>query len=164
MIWVACKMPWWRPSLCLIAILLVEACSRPSSSAHHDGRDLPGLPRLTIANFRPQIRDRVQKAYDDVEAKPQDPEANGRMGMLLQAFSQFESAELCYQRARILDPKRFQWAYYLGLTQSLDGKNEDASRTLQDAVRLDPQYLPARLKLAEVLLTLGRMDESQKIC
>ena len=153
-----------RSWLCLIAILLVEACSRPSSSARRDERDLPALPRLTIANFRPQIRDRVQKAYQDVEAKPRDAEANGRMGMLLQAFSQFESAELCYQRARMLDPKRFQWAYYLGLTQSLDGKNAEASRTLQDATLLDPQYLPARMKLAEVLLTLGRLDESQRIC
>jgi tetratricopeptide (TPR) repeat protein len=158
------KMPYWCSSLCLIAILFVQACSFPSSSTRHDQRGLPDLPRLTIANFRPQIRERVEKAYDDVKARPKDPEANGRMGMLLQAFSQFESAELCYQRARILDPNRFQWAYYLGLTQSLDGKNDKASRALQDATRLDPQYLPARLKLAEVLLALARLDESQAIC
>ena len=151
----------WR--LCLIAILLAEACSRPSSSARNS-RELPDVPRLTIANFRPQIRDRVQKAYDDVHARPKDAEANGRMGMLLEAFSQFESAEIFYRRARILDPKRFQWAYYLGLTEALDGKNEEAARSLQDASALDPQYLPARLKLAEVLLTLGRLDESEGAC
>jgi tetratricopeptide (TPR) repeat protein len=147
-----------RSSLCLVSILVLGACS-----ARHE-RDLPDLPRLTIANFRPQIRDQVQKAYDDVKARPKDAESNGRLGMLLQAFSQFESAELCYRRARILDPNRFQWAYYLGLTQSLDGKNEEASRNLRDATRLDPQYLPARLKLAEVLLALGRLDDSQTIC
>src|SRR5438309_3326576 len=56
-----------RSSLCLVAILLLGACS-----ARHE-RDLPDLPRLTIANFRPQIRERVQKAYDDVKAKPKDP-------------------------------------------------------------------------------------------
>lgn len=155
-------MPWWRPSLCLAAILLVDACSSPSSSARHD-RDLPDLPTLTIVNFRPQIRDQVQKAYEEVKAKPRNADANGRMGMLLHAFSQFESAELCYRRARLLDSNRFQWAYYLGLTQALDGKNQEASRTLLDATRLNPQYLPARLKLAEVLLTLGRLDESQAI-
>src|ERR1700674_4662500 len=94
-----------RSSLCLVAILLLGACS-----ARHE-RDLPDLPHLTIANFRPQIRDQVQKAYDDVKARPKDAESHGRLGMLLQAFSQFESAEPCYQRARILDPNRFQWAY-----------------------------------------------------
>jgi hypothetical protein len=39
---------------------LVEVCSRPSSFARNDERDLPGLPRLTLANFRPQIRDQVR--------------------------------------------------------------------------------------------------------
>jgi tetratricopeptide (TPR) repeat protein len=159
-----CKMPWWRASLCLIAILLVEACSFPSSSTKHYDHDLPDLPKLTFGNFRPQIRDRVRKAYEDVQAKPRDPEVNGRLGMLLHAFSQFESAEVCYKRARILDPNSFQWAYYLGLAEALDGKNEAASRTLQDATSLNPQYLPARLKLAEILLTSGRFDESQGIC
>src|SRR6266852_473317 len=77
-----------RSSLCLVAILVLGACS-----ARHE-RDLPDLPRLTIANFRPQIRDQVQRAYDDAKARPKDAESNGRLGMLLQAFSQFESAEL----------------------------------------------------------------------
>src|SRR5579871_1586988 len=76
-----CKMPWWRASLCLIAILLVEACSFPSSSTKHYDHDLPDLPKLTIGSFRPQIRDRVRKAYEDVQAKPRDPEVNGRLGM-----------------------------------------------------------------------------------
>jgi tetratricopeptide (TPR) repeat protein len=84
--------------------------------------------------------------------------------MLLQAFEQYESAELCYRRARILDSNRFPWAYYLGLTQAIEGKNEDAAVTLRDAIRLDPGYLPARLKLAEVLLNARRLDESEAVC
>ena len=149
----ATKMSWWRALPGLIAILLVSSCSN----------SLPGLPQLTIGKFRPQIRDQVQKAYREVEAKPKDADANGRMGMLLHAFEQFESADICYRRAQILDPARFQWAYYLGLTQAINGKNEDAAATLLDAIRLDAEYLPARLKLAEVLLTLGRLDESERI-
>ena len=146
----------------IIAILLVDGCSAPSHPARTEG-DFPDLPRLIFANFRPQIREQVQQAYREVEARPKDPDANGRMGMLLHAFEQYESAELCYRRARILDPKRFQWAYYLGLTQAIDGKNAEAAAALRDAVGLDPGYLPGRLKLVEVLLTLGRLDESQTI-
>src|SRR4029077_8019210 len=67
-----------RSSLCLVAILVLGACSARNE------RDLPDLPRPTIANFRPQIRDRVQRAYDDVKARPKDAESNGRLGMLLQ--------------------------------------------------------------------------------
>lgn len=153
----------WRGLPGLIGILLLHACSLPSRSHRQEG-NLPDLPRLTIASFRPNIRDQVQKAYQEVEGKPKDPDANGRMGMLLHAFEQYESAEICYRRARILDPRRFQWAYYLGLTQAIDGKNGEAAASLRDAMRLDPEYLPNRLKLAEVLLTLGRLDESEEIC
>ena len=156
-------MRWWRSLPCLFAILLVDACSNSPRSTRHES-DLPDLPRLTLANFRPQIRDQVQRAYQAAEAKPKDPDANGRLGMLLHAFEQYESAELCYRRARILDSSRFQWAYYLALTQALEGKNEEAAVILGDGIRLDPGYLPARLKLAEVLLNLGRLDESDALC
>ena len=147
-------MSGWRCLPCLIGILVVSAC--------HDS-NLPALPRLTIGSFRPQVRDQVEKAYREVAAKPKDADANGRMGMLLHAFEQYESAEICYRRARILDTGRFQWAYYLGLVQVFNGKNEAAAASLGDAIRLDSGYLPARLKLAEVLLTLGRSDESERI-
>jgi tetratricopeptide (TPR) repeat protein len=149
-------MSWWR---CFPYVILVaSACTSPSRQA-----TLPALPRLTIANFRPQVRDRIQKAYREVEVRPKDANANGRMGMLLHAFEQYQSAAIWYRRARILDPNRFQWAYYLGLTQVINGQSEDAAATLGDAIRLDPEYLPARLKLAEVLLTLRRLDESEQI-
>ena len=151
-----------RSLLVIIAILLVDGCSIPSHPARTEG-DFPDLPRLILANFRPQIRDQVQQAYREVEARPKDANANGRMGMLLHAFEQYEAAELCYRRARILDPKRFQWAYYLGLTQAIDGKNAEAAASLRDAASLDPGYLPVRLKLVEVLFNLGRLDESQTI-
>src|SRR5206468_1985525 len=147
-------MLWWRVLPGLLAILLAGACS------NRRDRDLPVLPRLTIAKFKPQIRVQVQKALQAAESEPRDPEANGRLGMLLYAFEQFESAELCYRRARLLDPNRFQWVYYLGLTQAMSGKNVEAAVSLQEALRLDPGYLPARLKTAEVLLSAGRVEES----
>jgi tetratricopeptide (TPR) repeat protein len=138
-----------------------------ASSCHRASREdlrLPALPPLNLTNYRPQLRDEVEKAYKRVQAKPTDADANGRLGMLLHAFEQFESAEVCYRRARILDSSRFQWAYYLGLAGALDGKNEEAAASLREAIQLDPGYVPARLKLAEVLLGLGRFDESQAIC
>jgi tetratricopeptide (TPR) repeat protein len=84
--------------------------------------------------------------------------------MLLHAYEQYESAEICYRRARLLAPDRFQWAYYLGLVESIDGKAGEAAATLQEAVRLDSGYLPARMKLAEVLLGLNRLPESREVC
>ena len=122
--------------------------------------NLPPIPKLDLASYRPQLRTPAEKAYQALQAKPSDPDVNGNLGMLLHAFEQLESAEICYRRARLLDTKKFQWAYYLGLVQSLDGKNELAAASLQDAIRIDPGYVPARIKLAEVLLNLGKLDAS----
>ena len=162
MIW-SLEMLWWRSLPGLVAILLLNACSSPSRSARNE-TGLPDLPRLPIANFRPQIRDRVQAAFHEVEAKPKDADANGRTGMLLHAFEQYEAAEVYYRRARFLDPNRLQWAYYLGLAEALDGRHQEAAASLRDAIRLDPGYVPARLKLAEVLLGSGRVDECEAAC
>lgn len=141
-------------------VLLAADCGRPTASR---GGDFPPLPHLAIAAFKPQIRDQVQKAWRDAETRPADAQANGRLAMLLHAFEQYESAETCYRRARSLAPRSFEWAYYLGLVEVLNGRNEDAAATLRAAVALDPQYLPARLKLAEVLVTLRHPDQSGEV-
>jgi tetratricopeptide (TPR) repeat protein len=143
-----------QPWSVAIALLVAGACSS----------GLPDLPRLETARFRPQIRDEVQKALGEARARPKDPQANGRLGMLLHAFEQYESAEICYRRARILAAGSFEWAYYLALVESLDGKAGDASAALREALRLSPDYLPARMKLAEVLLSLNRWRESRDEC
>jgi len=83
--------------------------------------------------------------------------------MLLHAFEKIESAEIFYRRARYFAPQNFDWAYYLGLVQSLIGENEAAAANLREALRIDPGYVPARLKMAEVLLILGRPDESRGV-
>jgi tetratricopeptide (TPR) repeat protein len=143
-----------------MVLVILEGCSSSKSPEE----TVPHLPRISIASFRPAIRDQLRRGYAEAAAKPGDAEASGRLGMLLQAYEQTESAEICYRRARALDPQRFEWAYYLGLTQALSGKNEEAAATLEGALRIDREYLPARLKLVEVLITLGRLDESESVC
>ena len=142
------------------AVLLISGCSsRPAAQKD----SLPPIPKLELATYRAQVRGPVEKAYQALQAKPTDADANGNLGMLLHAFEQLESAQICYRRARAYDPQKFQWAYYLGLVKALDGKNQDAAANLRDAIRIDPGYVPARIKLAEVLLNLGKFDESREV-
>jgi len=146
----------------LAAVLfLLAACSSRRAT---DSESLPPIPKLEIATYRPQLRAQIEPAYQAVLAKPSDPNTNGNLGMVLHSFEQMESAEVCYRRARRFDPEHFQWAYYLGLVQAVNGKNEEAAANLKDAVRIDPGYVPARIKLAEVLLGLGRMEEARLVC
>ncbi|HXJ38304.1 MAG TPA: tetratricopeptide repeat protein, partial [Bryobacteraceae bacterium] len=150
-----------RAAPVLLSILV--ACSRSTPQHHGRAAGMPDLPHLNLEDFQPRIREQVRTAWLEVTARPGDADANGRTGMLLQVFEQYDAAEICYRRARSLAPDRFEWAYYLGLVEAINGRNAEAAEALREALRIDSGYMPARLKLAEVLLNLGRLDECGQV-
>jgi tetratricopeptide (TPR) repeat protein len=79
---------------------------------------------------------------------------------LLHAYDQFEVADAWYRHAAQLDAAAFDWPYLEGVVQAERGRNEEAARSLREAVGKRPSDLPARLRLAEVLLTRGDADAS----
>jgi tetratricopeptide (TPR) repeat protein len=126
---------------------------------------LPELPRIVPDDFPPAtVRDKVRVAYAAVVDNPLEAAANGKLGMILEAYrANDERAEACYRRARQLDPGSFRWTYYLAMVLAARAKYDEAIATLQQALRLDPEYLPAQLKMGEYLMTQGRADDARKI-
>ena len=158
-----------RPDLWMITILGIwmslTAAALPQSSSHPSDV-LPKIPHLAEAeleNFKPSVREQVQEAFDEVRADPENAHANGRLGMILHARELYENAATCYRRATLLEASSFRWAYYLGVVQAEGGRETEAVAALREAIRLNPDSLPARLKLAELLLTVGGWEESGKI-
>ena len=78
---------------CLAALLFAACSTRPTSTTQ--ATDLPAIPKLQMTAYRPQIRQRLEKAYAALQAKSLDAEANGNLGMLLHAFDQTGAAEVC---------------------------------------------------------------------
>src|SRR6059036_1314120 len=124
------------------------------------GSEPPPLPSIPLASFTPAIRTQIEAAYRKARSDPADGAAAGRLGMLLHAYQQLESAEVCYRRARALDSADARWVYYLGLVQAALGKHVEAAAAFGEVVRRQPGYPAARLNLAESLLAAGRLDES----
>ena len=141
-----------RPLAVALIFLGVPLLARP--------QELPALPKLSTADFLPAIRQQIKQADAAARANPRSADASGTLGMVLDAHQQYESAALCYERARRLDPRVFRWVYYLGSDQFHQGIYDQAAATLRQALALSPDYLPARLKLAESLLASGNLDES----
>jgi tetratricopeptide (TPR) repeat protein len=83
--------------------------------------------------------------------------------MLYQAYEQYEHAAICYERARFLAPTQFEWAYYLGTVRAVLGRPAEAAVILREALVRKPDYLPARLKLAESLLASAELEHSQRL-
>lgn len=109
------------------------------------------------------VRERILRKYESVKKNPNDAAANGELGMVLHAHEQLESAGICYQRARILDPAAFRWAYYLGIVQAVSRNHSEAARNFESAAGLNPDYVPARVHLGKSLLESGDLQKSRRI-
>ena len=123
----------------------------------------PELPALSFESFEPEIAAQLRKAYAEARARPQDAELQGRLGMALHAYEQFEFAARCYERAGALAPNEFRWAYFLGIAQAELGRQAEAVRAFQMAQGMRPEYGPLRLRLAEALLADGKQDDSRRL-
>lgn len=120
----------------------------------------PAVPPLALDTLPAAARERVAVAYRRATAEPASGEASGSVAMLLHSYDQLELAEAWYGRAARLDPDAFDWPYLLGVVQAERGLARDAARSLRDAVEKRPRDVPARLKLADVLLARGEVDAS----
>jgi tetratricopeptide (TPR) repeat protein len=143
----------------LLVVLLIACSSGPQDLVTTE--DL--LPELAWDKFGTGIRDRVRVAYEQVRVAPHNAAKNGELAMLLQAHDEFVNAEAFYRRARRLDPTAMRWSYYLGIVQQRRAKHEEAAENFRDALKLEPDYAPARLRLADSLLALDKFDESGEL-
>jgi tetratricopeptide (TPR) repeat protein len=121
--------------------------------------DSPGLPRLAIDNLPPPVRAGLERAYDDARAR--DASAVGRLAMMLHAYEQYRSADACYRIARQLEPQSMSWAYLSGVVQAEQGENTAAFASFRQALDIEPNYLPARVRLADALMRAGDLDASR---
>ncbi len=153
-----------RPVAFSLAFALLVLGGAFSQEPSGEASRVPPLPRIVPETFPPALREMVKRAYEEAVAHPQDPSANGQLGMILQAYQHGdERAGICYRRAHSLDQVSFRWAYYLALVQSEEGHYAEAVLTLQEALRLDQDYLPAQLKLGDCFLASGRLKEAANL-
>lgn len=151
-------------AILVLALALSLPASARSAGRSDQSPSLPELPQIIPDNFPLSIREKVQKAYTAALAHPEDASLNGRLGMVLHAYQQSdERAKICYRRAHLLDPTSFRWVYYLGSVQAARGKYDEAIATLREALRLDPEYLPAQLKLGDCLLASTNAEEARQL-
>jgi superkiller protein 3 len=87
----------------------------------------------------------------------------GAFGRALHAWEQWSSAHEAYARAANLAPRAFEWRYLDAVVLQRLARHADAATRLREALTLSPDYLPARVKLAEALLEAGELEESQTL-
>ena len=140
-----------------ILLLAILAAVSPAQST------LPPVPRLALETFPAAARDAVSKQYKEVAARPADAGAMGALGRILHAWEQWDSAHQAYERAAALAPSDFDWNYLDAIVLQRLARYDAAASALRRALAARPDYLPARLRLAEVLLEAGDLAQSEQL-
>jgi tetratricopeptide (TPR) repeat protein len=109
------------------------------------------------------MREDVGRAYREATARPTDGEAVGALARLLHAWEQWDAAHGAYGRAQALAPRVFDWHYLDGVVLQRLARHAEAAARLEAALAIAPDYLPARIKLAEALFEAGKLQESRAL-
>ncbi len=151
----------WRAAALLSGISLgVAVCV----GTEPEPPELQPLDQALLAELEPAARHQVLEAHREAQEHPQDATPVGKLGMILQAYGKFDAAETCYRRAQALAPANFRWTYLLGNAEAWLGKYPQAIAHLQAAIELDPDYAPAKVRLAQLLFDTGEVDQSRRLC
>lgn len=121
-------------------------------------QDIP-TPRLDGAE--PAVRQRLASLQADLRADPENGDAWGRYGMVLEAHTFTDEAIDAYRRAHELSPRTFRWPYLLAALVD-ERSAADSLPLYRSALALDPDYAPGRVRLAEALERTGQFDAANR--
>jgi tetratricopeptide (TPR) repeat protein len=118
-------------------------------------------PTVDLSHAEPDVAAAVQSALDSVNSEPRSAAAWGKLGMVLRAHDFEAESVAAFHEAERLDPADPRWPYLQGLTLIL-AKPDEGLACLRRAAERSPADRPQpRLRLAEVLLEQGRIDEAE---
>ena len=147
--------------LCLLRpLVLLVSLGGISPALPVQPETVPDLPDVAVDEFSAPVRQQILEARAAAQASPQNASASARLGRILHTYKLMPPAITCYRRARLLDPDNRELLYYLGIARLQSGQDAAAIADLRETLRLMPDYQPARLRLAELLLKKGDIDES----
>ncbi len=137
----------------ILAALLELSCAK----------SIPPVPAVTVDGLDTDVKNALLKSRDEALAQPKSAEASGNLGMVLEAHTLYQPAALAFQRAVRLDPKEFRWQYYLALCLEKNGQLDQALSSVSEGLRIRPDYAPAVIERASLLLKLGRFPDSAAV-
>lgn len=119
-------------------------------------------PELHLDGADAAISQAIRAAADEVRAAPESVDAWSKLAMVLAAHDINESAADCFARAAELAPDDPRWPYLQGVSLATL-RPEVAVTALERSARLcNETPTNPRLRLADLLLELGRVDEAQR--
>jgi tetratricopeptide (TPR) repeat protein len=155
----------WRLRRALIVVFLLLAVALAAFLAWKrlHVEPMPPPPNAELDGLDPTLRDAIVAAQERVMKHPRSAEGWGHLGKLLRGPDFNTQASFCFDQAEKLEPKKVEWAYLRGeafILQDPESAVVHLARAAELADRVDPDNVVPHLRLAEILLNLGRYDEA----
>ncbi len=136
----------------VLALCLSLSTQAIVNVAHPDASALEGAVRDAIVEGRRLFEESEKNATD-----------YGQLGAVYHAHEFEAAAGQAYRNAFELSPADARWAHLAGIISHSRGQFDDAIRFFEDATRLNPQYLPSRIRLAEACIEAAQLDRAQQV-
>ena len=118
---------------------------------------LPAVP-----GGAPDLAATLQALHDAASTNPAAADHRGRLAMAYDVNGFEQRAIVVYRQAAVLEPDEFNWPYFRALLLArVDTDYPGALASLDAAIAIDDEYVPAWLSRGEWLLVLGRHDEAR---
>jgi tetratricopeptide (TPR) repeat protein len=124
---------------------------------------VPPLPHVALDSYPPAAREAISRVYKEATARPSDASAVRALAQMLHAWEQWEASHEAYVRCQVLAPRNFECQYLDALVLQRLARYADGAAKLRQALTVTPDYLPARVALAEALFETSSADESRRL-
>jgi tetratricopeptide (TPR) repeat protein len=123
------------------------------SLGHRETSAFDGLPEAT--------RRQANQLYSSVRWQPWNSAEYLRLGMFFVANNRPEPAIEWLHRATVWSPAGYQPWYYLGLAYQEAHRTPEARTAFRKALQLNPDYIAAKVRLADLLLEENRFGDAE---
>ena len=152
----------------------LERASRidPGTTGYHDALARASLQRFQESGDRQWLLRAVEEEQVAIELNPMDGRFPYRLGTIFgllarQTLSHDQQAAVtneaveAYEQAKRIDP--YSPLNYVGLADIAmeQGRKQEARSWLRQAIRYEPNYLPAHMRLAEMSLSEGDVKDAR---
>lgn len=103
---------------------------------------------------------RITVCEDALKRGSGSPAILAELGQLYQANGFLAEAALCYGQLVLIQPAQARWPHRMACLYAGFGRLDEALSLWQRTLRADQDYLPARIRMGDVLLKLNRSAEA----
>ena len=117
---------------------------------------LPSLP--DTSRWPSAFSQALEAASENASVRGSDGSGLSELALLYHANAFLKEADACYTLLTELYPEEPRWAYYLADVRLNWGDLSSAENLLKEVVALNPSYLPAQIRLGDVLFKSGKSE------